>query len=188
MLPVKRALAVLASQFRLNTDDMDLCRAQFREFVHQVPLMYFIVSWNAVAVAFTFREHAGLLLSCGIALVLCAVSAVRGIWWTRNGRRSFSDAEIIRKIRVTGILAVVLTGLFTVWGIMLYSFGDLEAKAHLIFFLALTQISAVFCLFPLRPAALSVATMATVPFFLFFSQVDDGLMLPVAIMLTLVAA
>ncbi|MFN7056266.1 putative bifunctional diguanylate cyclase/phosphodiesterase [Hyphomonas sp.] len=188
MLSVKRALATLVSQYRLNTDDKDLCRAQFREFVHQVPLMYFIVSWNAVALAFTFRDLAGVLLSCGLAIVLCAVSAVRGIWWIRNGRRSFTDAEIIRTIRMTGILAILLTGLFTAWGVTLYPYGDLQAKAHLTFFLALTQISAVFCLFPLRSAALSVATVATVPFFLFFSQVDDGMMLPVAIMQTLVSA
>jgi diguanylate cyclase (GGDEF)-like protein len=185
---VKRALALLASQYRLQTNDMDLCRAQFRDFVHQVPLMYIIISWNAVAVAFTFRDFAGLLLNCGLAMVLCAVSAVRGIWWTRNGGHGFTDADIIRSFRVTGVLAVVLTGLFTAWGIMLYPYGDPQAKAQLTFFLALTQISAVFCLFPLRSAALSVATVATIAFFLYFSQVDEGVMLPIAIMQALVSA
>lgn len=187
MPPVKRALALIASQYRLQTDDMDLCRAQFREFVHQVPLMYLIVSWNAVAVAFTFRDHAGLLLSCGLGLVLCAVATVRGFWWTRNGRRNFADTEIIRKIQVTYVLAVILTGLFMAWSFMLYSYGDAGAKSQLIFFLALTQISTVFCLFPLRSAALSVATVATIPFLAFFSLVDGGELLPQAIMLLLVA-
>ena len=167
---------------------MDLCRAQFREFVHQVPLMYVILSWNAVAVAFTYRDHAGSVLSCGVALVLCAVAAIRGHWWTRNGQRNFSDAEIIRQIRRTGLLAIILTAMFTGWAITLYPHGDMQAKAHLTFFLALTQISSVFCLFPLRSAALSVATVATVPFFIFFSLADGGRMMPEALMLSLVAS
>jgi len=187
VLSLKRALTLLVNQYRLQTGDMDLCRAQFREFVHQVPLMYFIVSWNAVAVAFTFREHAGPILSCGVALVLCAVAAVRGRWWMRNGERNFTDAEIIRQIRKTGLLAVVLTALFTFWSISLYPYGDMQSKAHLTFFLALTQISSVFCLFPLRSAALSVATIATVPFLIYFSFADNSRMMPEALMLTLVA-
>jgi diguanylate cyclase (GGDEF)-like protein len=182
-----RALTLLVNQYRLQTGDMDLCRAQFREFVHQVPLMYFIICWNAVAVAFTYRDHASPLLSSVFPVVLCAVGCARGFWWSRNSQATFSDAEILRHIRTTGILAVVLTAAFTVWSLLLYPQGDTQAKAHLTFFLALTQISAVFCLFPLRSAALSVATVATVPFLIYFSIVDDAQMLPEALMLTLVA-
>lgn len=86
------------------------------------------------------------------------------------------------------MLAIILTGGFTAWAIVLYPHGDMQAKAHLTFFLALTQISSVFCLFPLRSAALSVATVATVPFFIFFSLADGGRMMPEAIMLSLVAS
>src|SRR3990167_4572841 len=70
---------------------------------------------------------------------------------------------------------------------MLYPFGDEVAKGHLTFFLALTQISAVFCLMPLRSAALSVATVATAPFFIYFMMADGGRMVPEAAMLALVA-
>lgn len=166
---------------------MDLCRAQFREFVHQVPLMYFIVSWNAVAVAFTFRDHASPWLSSMFPIVLCAVACVRGFWWTRKSKAAFSDTEILRHIRTTGTLAIVLTAAFTLWSLLLYPHGDTQAKAHLTFFLALTQISTVFCLFPLRSAALSVATVATIPFLAYFSIADDAQMLPEALMLTFVA-
>lgn len=187
MPSLKRALTLLVSQYRLQTNDMDLCRAQFREFVHQVPLMYFIICWNAVAVAFTYRVHASPVLSSLFPIILCAVACVRGSWWVRNSQTSFSDAEILRHIRTTGILAIILTAAFTLWSLLLYPHGDTQAKAHLTFFLALTQISAVFCLFPLRSAALSVATVATIPFLIYFSIVDDAQMLPEALMLTFVA-
>ncbi|MFN7180308.1 putative bifunctional diguanylate cyclase/phosphodiesterase [Hyphomonas sp.] len=166
---------------------MDLCRAQFREFVHQVPLMYFIVCWNAVAVAFTYRNEASPWLNLIFPVVLCAVGCARGFWWTRNSQTTFSDAEILRHIRTTGILAIVLTSAFTVWTFLLYPHGDQQTKTHLTFFLALTQISAVFCLFPLRPAALSVATFSTIPFLIHFSVVDNARRLPEALMLTMVA-
>lgn len=187
VLTLKRALATFVDQYRLQTGDMDLCRAQFREFVHQVPLLYFILSWNAVAVAFTFRDFASPWVSCVFPAVLCTVACVRGFWWSRNGLATFSDAEIIRHIRTTGILAVVLTAAFTLWTFLLYPYGDSQTKSHLTFFLALTQISSVFCLFPLRSAALSVATVATLSFLAYFAVVDNGRMLPEAVMLTMVA-
>ena len=166
---------------------MDLCRAQFREFVHQVPLMYFIVCWNAVAVAFTYRNETSPWLSLVFPVVLCAVGCGRGFWWTRNAQTTFTDAEILRHIRTTGTLAIILTSAFSIWTFLLYPHGDQQTKAHLTFFLALTQIGAVFCLFPLRPAALSVATFSTIPFLIHFAIVDNARMLPEAIMLTFVA-
>lgn len=188
MFNVKRALSTLVSQYRLQETDMDLARAQFREFVHQVPLLYFILSCNAGAVSLTYSQYADPLLSSVFPIILCSIAAVRGTWWSRRKRSIFSDAEILRHIRTTGTLAVVMTSAFMVWGLLLYSYGDVHAKGHLTFFLALTQISAVFCLMPLRSAALSVATVATAPFFVYFLLVDGGRMVPEAIMLALVAA
>lgn len=187
MQSLNHALKLLVNQYRLQTDDMDLCRAQFREFVHQVPLMYLVVCWNAVAVAFTFRNEASPLLSCVFPLVLCTVGYLRGRWWLRNSKANFTDQQILRHIRLTGRLAFVLTAGFTAWALLLYPQGDHLMKSHLTFFLALTQISSVFCLFPLRPAALAVATVASLPFLAFFAVVDGGQMLAEALMLTMVA-
>jgi diguanylate cyclase (GGDEF)-like protein len=184
---LKRAASTLASQYRLRSDDMDLGRAQFREFVHQVPLLYFVLSCNAVAVLLTYSRFAPHLLSSAFPVVLCAIAAYRGIWWSRRRNVSFSDAEILKHIRTTSILAIIMTAGFMVWGFLLYPYGDQAAKGHLTFFLALTQISSVFCLMPLRSAALSVATIATVPFFFFFLFVDGGRMAPEAVMLAIVA-
>jgi diguanylate cyclase (GGDEF)-like protein len=184
---LKRALFTLASQYRLEVSDMDLARAQFREFVHQVPLLYFILSCNAAAVSLTYSQFADPMLSSVFPIVLCSIAAVRGTWWSRRKQSVFSDAEIQRHIRTTGTLAVVMTTAFMAWGLLLYSYGDVQAKGHLTFFLALTQISAVFCLMPLRSAALSVATVGTAPFFVFFMLADGGGKVPEAIMLALVA-
>ncbi|WP_083759040.1 putative bifunctional diguanylate cyclase/phosphodiesterase [Hyphomonas neptunium] len=185
---VRKLLILFLAQYRLGQLDMDLARAQFREFVHQVPLLYFILSCNAVAVAAVYGPLAPVLLSCVFPFVLCTVAAVRGLWWSRRQQSNFSDTEITRHIRTTGRLAVLMTAGFMIWGLLLYPYGDLEARAHLTFFLALTQVSTVFCLMPLRSAALSVATVATPPFFVFFLFADQGRMMPEAIMMAVVAA
>ena len=188
MFHLQRALSTLASQYRLEVSDMDLARAQFREFIHQVPLLYFILSCNAAAVSLTYSQFADPVLSSVFPIVLCSIAAMRGIWWSRRRRSIFSDAEIRRHIRTTGTLAVIMTSAFMAWGLLLYSYGDVQAKGHLTFFLALTQISAVFCLMPLRSAALSVATVGTVPFFAYFMLADGGRMAPEAVTLALVAS
>jgi diguanylate cyclase (GGDEF)-like protein len=58
------------------------------------------------------------------------------------------------------------------WGCTLYSYGDLEMRSHVIFFLALTQIACVFLLMPLRSAALGVSSLGLIPFFFYFLLVD----------------
>lgn len=187
MFDLRRAAELLASQYRLRSDDMDLSRAQFREFIHQVPLLYFVLSCNAVAVLFTYRQLAPPLLSSVFPVVLCAAAAYRGIWWSRRRNVSFSDADIQKNIRTTSILAIIMTLGFMSWGFLLYPYGDQLTKGHLTFFVALTQISSVFCLMPLRSAALSVATVASLPFFMFFLLVDGGRMAPEAVMLAIVS-
>lgn len=188
MAYVRKLLILFLAQYRLRFHDMDLARAQFREFAHQVPLLYFILSCNAVAVTAVYSPLAPVLVSSIFPLILCTVAVIRGLWWSRRQQSSFSDSEIIHHIRKTGRLAVLMTAGFMIWGLLLYPYGNLEARAHLTFFLALTQVSTVFCLMPLRSAALSVATVATPPFFVFFLFADQGRMMPEAIMLAVVAA
>ena len=188
MAYVRKLLILFIAQYRLRFHDMDLARAHFREFAHQVPLLYFILSCNAVAVTAVYSPLAPALVSSIFPLILCTVAVIRGLWWSRRQQSNFSDSEIIHHIRKTGRLAVLMTAGFMIWGLLLYPYGNLEARAHLTFFLALTQVSTVFCLMPLRSAALSVATVATPPFFIFFLFADQGRMMPEAIMLAVVAA
>jgi diguanylate cyclase (GGDEF)-like protein len=184
---LRRSTQQLVSQYTLRVDDMNLLRAQFNEFVHQIPLLYLILSCSAAAVLLTFSQFEIPLFANLFPFALCVVATVRGIWWSRIKPARFSDAEIIGHIRTMSRLATIMSAAFVGWGIFLYPFGDVYAKSHLTFFLALVQISSVFCLMPLRSAALSVATVGTLPFFLYFLFTDAGRMAPEAFMLAFVA-
>ncbi len=187
VLHLKQALVTLIRQYQLETGDLELARQQFREFIDQVPLLYLILSWNAAAVLFTYSQFevpaAGLLFPIGLSVI----ATVRGIWWSRRKNLHFADTEILRQIGTTSWLAVFMSTAFTAWGLFLYPYGDDHAQGHLTFFLALAQISAVFCLIPLRSAALSVATVGTTSFFFYFLFADSGQMASEAIMLAFVA-
>jgi diguanylate cyclase (GGDEF)-like protein len=169
---------VLADKFRqlfsLPVDDMELVRAQFRAFAKQVPLLYFILIINTLAVAFTFAKFGHPWISVYLPVALCVVCLVRGVTWWRMRDAEIPDEEAIAHMRRANRLAFTLAISFTVWGFTLFSYGDAYAQSQIVFFLALTMISCAFCLMHLRSAVLSVTIVGVIPFSLFFSFADHG--------------
>ena len=154
--------------FSVPGDDMGLVRAQFAAFSKQVPLLYFILISSCVATAYSFVHVAPLWLSLVVPGLLAVICATRCVWWLRAPGRKLTDAQILKIMRVTRTAAPLLTVAFTIWGLMLYQYGDGYAKSQVMFCMALTVIGCVFCLMHLRPAALAVTLCANTPFILFF--------------------
>jgi len=180
-------IASMIALFRIPSGNMELVRAQFDAFSKQIPLLYFILTTNSLTAAYTFAHFAPAWLSVYIPVCLASACFLRAIWWLRARKLTFSDAEILRHMRLTTHLAAVLTLAFTVWGLVLYPYGDPYAKGQMIFYLALTVIGCVFCLMHLRPAALLVTLMANVPFILFFFFEDRASMRAMSVNLLLVS-
>jgi predicted signal transduction protein with EAL and GGDEF domain len=162
--------------YRLRIDDPDLLRAQFDAFVRQIPLLYFVLSCNAAAVAFSFRDLGPALITNIFPALLCALCAYRGLWWWRRKQAHFSLEQIRYYIMTVSRLAVIMASFFMLWGLTLYPYGDAYARGHLTFFLALTTIASICCLMPLPSAALGVATVSLVPFVSYFVLSDGGKM------------
>ncbi|MXO73320.1 EAL domain-containing protein [Altererythrobacter buctensis] len=175
--------------FRLDTSDGELAHAQFRSFSRQMPLLYAILVCNAAAIMIEFYRPEYPFRTVIAPLAMCAVGIRRAIWWYRQKNiEAISDAEISALIRRTCSLAVIMTLGFEGWCMWIYPLGDAYARGHLTFFLALTQVSSVFCLMSMRAAALRVALASTVAFVLYFSWIDDGKMIVQAIVLSFVGA
>jgi diguanylate cyclase (GGDEF)-like protein len=175
-LPELRMYIACAFQklFHLPTGDIELVRAQFRAFAKQIPLLYFILATNTLAVIFTNHEYGHPLLSFYFPSALCVICLIRGVTWWRIGRSEVPDEIAIRHMQRTNKLAFVLAVAFTIWGFTLFSYGDPDAKSQIIFFLALTMVSCTFCLMHLRSAVLSVAIVGVIPFSVFFFFDDHG--------------
>jgi len=169
------------------TNDVDLVRAQFQAFAKQIPLLYFILATNAMAVAFTFAKFGPPWITLYVPTTLFVVCLVRGVTWWRIGRSKVPDADAIRHMRRTNRLAFIIAIAYTAWGFALFPYGDAYAQGQIVFFLALTMISCNFCLMHLRPAVLNVTFVGVVPFSIFFFFADQGHFRAAAVNLAFVA-
>lgn len=173
--------------FRLDTSDPELMRAQFHSFCGHIPLLYGILVSNTVAITVTCFDGAQLIKTLASPIVICAIGITRAAWWLRKARaREWSDSEIAGHLRRTCLLAVILTLIFNAWVIWVYQGADGYERSNLTFFLALSQVSTVFCLMTLRAAAMLVAVVSTTAFSLYFAWVDGFRLLPQALVLACV--
>jgi diguanylate cyclase (GGDEF)-like protein len=164
---LKAHLAAAARLFRVPTDP-DLTRAQFDAFSKQIPLLYFILITNTIAVAYTYVPVAPASLSMIVPAVLTAVTGLRTLWWLRQRHVVRSDADILRNLRLTNWIAAPIAAGFTAWSFALYPYGDPFAKSQVAFYMAVTVIGCIFCLMHLRSAALIVTLVVNVPYVLFY--------------------
>jgi len=173
--------------FTVASDDVDLIRAQYRAFIKQVPLLYFILAINTLTVAATHARFGHHLLTIYVPAALCIVTFSRGVWWWRRRDVTVDDSAALRCLQTTNRLSLVIAAGFSAWGLAIYPLGDAYAQGEDVFFLAMSMISCVFCLMHLRSAALIVSIVGVVPFVLFFLFASRGHFAPEAINLVLVA-
>ncbi|MDE2405842.1 MAG: EAL domain-containing protein [Sphingomonadales bacterium] len=162
--------------FRLATDDVDLLRAQFREFLGLIPLLYCILAANVCAVVAASWHIDNHVLARLVPAAFCTVALTRALWWWRRKYAHFSDAEIVRYMRSTSILAGVMAMVVVAWILLLYPLGTPADRSAFVFFIAITEIGCMFCLGPVRSAALSVAAIGIFPTSLYFVLADSSRM------------
>ncbi|NPU14458.1 EAL domain-containing protein [Bradyrhizobium sp. 83002] len=168
MPDVRRYMARAGELFRVPADNPELTRAQFQAFSKQVPLLYFILITNSLALAYTFLPLAPAWLTVSVPALLSTITGVRMLWWLRQGEVTSSDAEVLHNLRVTNRIAGPIGALFVVWSFALFPYGDPFAKGQVAFYMAVTVIGIIFCLMHLRSAALIVTLVVIVPYVIFF--------------------
>jgi len=170
--------------FKLDFGDAELLRAQFRSFSGHIPLLYGILVSNTAAITFISFDAEQPIKTLVSPLAICAIVFTRAIWWLRQKNpQDMPDAEILGHLKRTCMVAVIMTLAFNAWVIWVFQEADSYARINLTFFLALSQISTVFCLMTVRAAAMLVALVATVSFASYFSWVDGGKFLPQTLVL-----
>ncbi|GLH78013.1 GGDEF-domain containing protein [Bradyrhizobium sp. SSBR45G] len=168
MPDVRRYIARAGNLFRVPADNPELTRAQFQAFSKQVPLLYFILITNSLALAYTFLPLAPTLLTVSVPALLTTITGVRMLWWLRQNDSAVSDAEVLHNLRVTNRIAGPIGALFVVWSFALFPYGDPFAQGQVAFYMAVTVIGIIFCLMHLRSAALIVTLVVIVPYVIFF--------------------
>ena len=92
---LKSQLAAAMRLFRVPADNPDLTRAQFDAFSKQIPLLYFILMSNTIAVAYTYVNVAPDWLTLIVPSVLTVLAALRTFWWLRQRHIGISYGDRI---------------------------------------------------------------------------------------------
>ncbi|MGX1165661.1 diguanylate cyclase (GGDEF)-like protein [Bradyrhizobium sp. USDA 372] len=178
---LKSHFAAAKRLFRVPADNPDLTRAQFDAFSKQIPLLYFILISNTIAVAYTYVNVAPDWLTMIVPAVLTVLAGLRTFWWLRQRRLVRSDADILRNLRATNWLTLPIGAGFTAWSFALYPYGDPFAKSQVAFYMAVTVIGCIFSLMHLRSAALIVTLIVDVPYVLFFFATGEPTLKAIAV-------
>ncbi|KQT54742.1 hypothetical protein ASG43_04045 [Aureimonas sp. Leaf454] len=164
----------------------DIAMAQFKVLQRQVPLLYALLSVNALAVAYTHHGQAPDWMTIGVSGVLVSVSLVRLVVWVLRRHREATAAEALSNLRRTTILSVVLAVAYISWSLSLNAYGGPYEHAHVAIFIAITVIGCIFCLMQLPQAALAVAIVVTVPYLVFYLRLNNPVFSAIALNMFLV--
>ena len=179
-------LSDFRSLFSLPEDKPDLILAQALAFSRQVPLLYFILLANTLALSLTHFGSAPVYLTIYLPGVLGGICLLRlFMWWTnRDHRMTLSRAK--RLLRATTPLAGILGAAFSLWALSLVPYGDAYQQSHVAFYMGITSIACIFCLMHLRSAALVLSGIVVIPMVGFFVQSGQPVFIAISFNLLLV--
>ncbi|WP_416356055.1 putative bifunctional diguanylate cyclase/phosphodiesterase [Aureimonas phyllosphaerae] len=152
----------------LSSVGSDMAAKQFEELRSQVPLLYALLSVNALALGYTHYGKAPFWMSVLVPGSLALFGALRGVAWLRYDVKAFEHADIIRLLRRTAVLGCLLSVAYILWSLRLTQFGGADERAHVAMFVGITVIGCIFCLSHLPQGAVLVATFTTIPYLLFY--------------------
>jgi diguanylate cyclase (GGDEF)-like protein len=178
----------IANLFRIDAENRELLDAQLAAFSRQVPLLYFILSVNSIALAFTHYNVAPISLTVVFPGILVGACAIRCLIWLRRRDRAVEPETAARTLRTTVVLGGILGFAFLSWALSLFPYGDTARHDHVQFFVGITVVSCIFCLMHVRPAALMLTGMVIGPFVIFLLAHGGTVQIAIGLNLLLVTA
>ena len=172
--------------FRIDADNHELMGAQLAAFSRQVPLLYFILSVNSIALAFTHYGVAPASMTLIFPCILVGACVLRCLIWVRRRGRAVDPKIAARTLRSTVLLGGMLGVAFLAWALGLFPYGDSARNGHILFFVGITVVSCIFCLMHVRPAALTLTAAVIVPFVIFLLASGDVVKIAIGLNLLLV--
>ena len=181
-------IAALLALLRVPSDEPELLQAQLKALSKLMPLLFFIMIVNTLAVGYTHYGVAPDIMTIGFPLLVMIGYGVRGWTFLKAGHRPMSDADAAHLLRATSVIAPVSSAIIVFWALVIFRYGDAYAQGHVVFYLGITVISYTFCQMQLRPAALSMTAVTVIPFAIFFAATGRPVFIAIALTMLLVSA
>ncbi|MCW8306790.1 EAL domain-containing protein [Acidiphilium sp. PA] len=160
--------AAFRALMALPYDDPDLAHAQLTVLARQIPMLFIILTTNALALAATHIDTAPPFLTIVMPALFCLLCAHRVRFWHRFSLTSVDGAGALRFLRTITRVVAILGLVFTGWSLALYPYGDSYAHCHVAFYMSITVVSCILCLTQHRSAALLLTFLVLIPFTIFF--------------------
>lgn len=165
----------------------ELLIAKFQELKRQIPLLYALLSVNALAVAYTHLEHAPAWMTIWIPGVLVSVSIFRMSNWLKCDV-AIDPSTALLNLRRTILFGSVLAAAYISWSLGLSHFGGDHEQTHVAIFIAITVIGCIFCLMSLPQAAVAVTAIVMIPALYYYLSFGDAVYGAIGINIALVTA
>lgn len=179
-------LSRLRSIFCIPKNNPSLLIAQIQTFSRQIPILYGMVIINTIALAYVHFSLVPIWLGFYIPLALVTISGMRMLVYWRAGQRTVSVEYATRQLGQTILLSGVFGGLFSLWALTLFAYGNADTQGHVVFFSGVTCLGIMVCLMHLRAAAIVLALGAIGPTVLYLLNTGDHVFVAVAINLLIV--
>jgi diguanylate cyclase (GGDEF)-like protein len=159
----------------------ELRRAQFTMLSRMIPLLYAVITLNALGLSYTFLGQAPSWLVMFVPSGLLLLSCVRFILWWRGSAVAYTDRQLAQMLRLANGLGPVLTVAFTAWAFALFPYGNQFAQGQVAFCVAVTVLSTIFALIHLLPVALLMGYVVGIAFVGFFSLSKNEHLITIAV-------
>ncbi len=179
-------LARLREALSVAEGDPELVRSQLQAFGRQIPLLYFILIVNTLAVAITHLGSAPAWLSIYFPAALCTLCIIRCVRWWRVRHRVLTHDKAVPELRKLIWLTGLFGAAFSSWSLLLFPYGTAYEQAQVTFYMATTLVACVFCLMHLRAAALLLLSIVVLSFAAFLVYTRSPIFIAMAIDMTLV--
>ena len=153
----------LVEFFKIPADKPVLNVAHLQALSTKVPLMYAFVIINVSGLAFTHAPYAPWWMITAIPGAFVLISVIRLARYLRVRGREVDPGEARRRLINTAVLALVLSGTFTVWALALLQYGTPYTRAHVVSFIVVTVLGNAVCLVNIRSAFMAMLVGVLVP-------------------------
>ncbi len=170
----------LKDLFRIHADDLELAKAQVTALSQQMPMFYFILCANIIALSSTYFGVAPDWLILYIPIAMVAFAVVRLVTWVLIRGKELTHEQNIGRLQTMFRLAILVAFFSAVWAISLYPYGGPMQRGHLAFFIAVTLITCLFACIQHPRAALTGLIVVTGVTCVFFMSTGDPITMVMA--------
>lgn len=146
----------LIKMLSLDIRDQSYIRITHETNVRQLPFMYLIIAINCLMIAYSLFDQAPRWATLGVSIVILCVCILRARKWRLVSKTELSIEEQYKQLKTIRANALLFTCLLLGWALMLYDYGDVYSRMQIQFYMSITFMSVVLCLFHFPSAALPV--------------------------------